>query len=208
MNLFLSSVLSVASVAAFWAIYIYRGKAKTLEIAREIQSRVNGLRMVDVGSVLHQANMAISHQFSFSADAEQNIKTILDCFKRSCREHFLQTDFDNFRRSFAEIRYDDFFIASFYEYLDPVYSSNPPSYFPKRYICSDFGESYSEIQLYDEVGPDGMIPNTMCLDLYKLYLAVYRIAANNNLIQGYRDSKIVEYIKMLEAESAGNNHFK
>lgn len=53
-----------------------------------------------------------------------------------------------------------------------------------------------------------MTPNTMCLDLYKLYLAVYRIAANNNLIQGNRDSKIVEYIKMLEAESEGNNHFE
>ena len=195
--------IGAIAVASIWPIEIAYGKIKELKKAQGIQMRIREIQGIHTGDVLYMANTAIYPQFAFSSDAEENISEILYYYQKACREHFLKTDFENLNKAFSELSYDDFFVASFYEYLVPICSRDDPQWFPKRCLYLDFNSDSWGIPLYNSEIGGGNIPNTLCIDLHKLYLAFYRIAANKNLIQGYREPDIIKRIKDLEQSTAG-----
>ena len=198
----LLGIMSVLGVCAFWQIYIAHGKVKILMAAQGIQKQVREIQGINSGDVLYWANTAIYPQFSFSQNATKNIEVILYDYKKSWRDNFLRKEFDVWNDHVDSMNTYDFFVATFYEYLAPICDGSVPLFLDKRSAYLDLNDDRPSIDLFD--GPLGgdHSPNELCIDLYKLYLAFYRIAANKNLIQGYREPNIVKRIKDLEQHAA------
>lgn len=167
--------------------------------------QVREIQKINPGDVLYWANTAIYPQFSFSQDAENNIGEILYSYQRYWRDKFIANEFDAWNKTFSELPDQDFFIASFFEYIDPVCSRTDPKWFHKRWSYYwRTKDNVEDIVLYDGDLSGDTPPNTACIDLYKLYLAFYRIAANKHLIQGYREPNIIKQIKSLEQSAVEN----
>jgi hypothetical protein len=197
--------IGAIAVASIWPIDIAYGKIKELKKAQRIQMQVREIQKINPGDVLYWANTAIYPQFSFSQDAENNIGEILYSYQRYWRDKFIANEFDAWNKTFSELPDQDFFIASFFEYIDPVCSRTDPKWFHKRWSYYwRTKDNVEDIVLYDGDLSGDTPPNTACIDLYKLYLAFYRIAANKHLIQGYREPNIIKQIKSLEQSAVEN----
>lgn len=194
--------IGAIAVASIWPIDIAYGKIKELKNAQGVQMRVREIQGITTGDVLYWANTAIYPQFSFSPNATKNIEVVLYDYKKSWRDNFLRKEFDVWNDHVRNMNTYDFFVATFYEYLDPICDGSVPLFLDKKSTYLDLNDERPSIDLFD--GPLGgdHSPNELCIDLYKLYLAFYRIAANKNLIQGYREPNIIKRIKDLEQSTA------